>query len=576
MSRTNAASITLATVLALGAPMAAFAQPAPAAPQHKHYETPPGYDQAPAPGQPLAPRLQNLGVHTFPVSTSDPRAQLFMNQGLNLVYGFNHAEAARAFAEAARLDPALAMAYWGQALVLGPNINASMDAEAEPKALALAQKAMTMKASATPREQAYIEALATRYTGKADDRKAADRAYADAMARVVRQFPEDLDARTLYAEALMDLRPWNYWTRDGVAYPETIEVQSSLERVLATHENHPGALHLWIHLWEPTDTPERAEAEADRLLPLMPGAGHIVHMPAHIYMRVGRHADVIAANIQAAKADEDYIAQCRAQGLYPLGYYPHNVHFIWMGASASGQRALALASAQKLAASIPSEALGSVPILQGFLVVPYWAMVRFGEWDRILSDPGPRHETPFTKGVWHFARAMALIARDQLEAAEQERQKLAALTADPALTGQTTFSSNTGEAILRIAPEVVAGEIAAKRQDWNSAILHLDRAVRFEDSLIYQEPPDWHAPVRQNLAAVLMAAGRPDEAEAVYWEDLRKNPENGWTLFGLMQALKAQGKTDEAAGIEARFRKAWKDADVSLETANTVTRSSRR
>ena len=576
MSRRLAASITLVTVLATGSAGPASAQTAPAAPQHKHYDTPPGYDQAPAPGMPLAPRLQNLGVHTFPVSTKDSRAQLFVNQGLNLVYAFNHAESARAFAEAARLDPSLAMAYWGQALVLGPNINAAMEPEAEPRAHALVQKAVAMKATATPREQAYIDALAARYTGKADDRKKADRAYADAMARVVREFPDDLDARTLYAEALMDLRPWNYWTRDGVPYPETIDVRSSLEQVLAAHRNHPGALHLWIHLWEPTDTPERAEAEADRLLPLMPGAGHIVHMPAHIYMRVGRHADVIAANIQAAKADEDYIAQCRAQGLYPLGYYPHNLHFIWMGASASGQRSLALASSQRLAAAIPDEALGSVPILQGFLVVPYWAMVRFGEWDRILSDSGPRHETPFTKGVWHFARAMAFTAKNQLEAAEQERVKLAALIADPALKGQTTFSTNTGEAILRIAPEVVAGEIAARRQDWNTAILHLDRAVRYEDALIYQEPPDWHAPVRQNLAAVLMAAGRPDEAEAVYWEDLRKNPENGWTLFGLTQALKAQGKTDEAAGTEARFRKAWKDADVSLETANTVTRSSRR
>jgi tetratricopeptide (TPR) repeat protein len=576
MSRRIAARIALASVLALGAVWPAAAQTASPAPQHKHYDTPAGYDEAPAPGMPLAPRLQNLGVHTFPVSTKDSRAQLFINQGLNLAFGFNHAEAVRAFAEAARLDRSLAMAYWGQALVLGPNINAAMDAEVEPRAFALVQKAMAMKASATPREQAYIDALAVRYTGKAEDRQAADRAYADAMARVVRQFPDDLDARTLYAEALMDLRPWNYWTRDGVAYPETIAAQSSLEHVLGAHPNHPGALHLWIHLWEPTDTPERAEAEADRLLPLMPGAGHIVHMPAHIYMRVGRHADVIAANIQAAKADEDYIAQCRAQGLYPLSYYPHNLHFIWMGASASGRKALALESAQKLAAAIPDEALGSVPILQGFLVVPYWAMVRFGEWDRILSDPGPRLDTPFTRGVWHYARAMAFTAKNQLDAAEQERVRLQALTDDPALEGQTTFSSNTGTAILRIAPEVVAGEIAAKRLDWNTAILHLDRAVRYEDALIYQEPPDWHAPVRQNLAAVLIAAGRADEAEAVAWEDLRKNPGNGWSLFGLMQALTAQGKTEEAAGIEARFRNAWKDADVSLETATTVTRSSQR
>jgi tetratricopeptide (TPR) repeat protein len=553
----------------------ATAQSAPPAPQHKHYDTPPDF-QAPAPGMPLAPRLQNLGVHTFPVSTRVDRAQLFINQGLNLVYGFNHAEAARAFAEAARLDPSLAMAYWGQALVLGPNINAPMDAADEPKALQLVRKAVSMKAGATPREQAYIDALAARYTGRAEDRQTADRAYADAMRRVVDAFPDDLDARTLYAEALMDLRPWNYWTRDGVPYPETAGVQSSLEKVLAAHKSHPGALHLWIHLWEPTDTPERAEAEADRLLPLMPGAGHIVHMPAHIYQRVGRYDDVVKANLLAAKADEDYIAQCRAQGLYPLGYYPHNLHFIWMGATASGRRQLALESAEKLANAVPHEALGSVPILQGFIVVPYWAMVRFGEWDRILADKGPRHETAFTKGAWHYARAMALAAKGDLTRAEAERLKLAALVADPSLKGQTTFSSNTGEAILRIAPEVVAGEIAAKQRDWDRAVLHLDRAVRYEDALIYQEPPDWHAPVRQNLAAVLMAAGRPDEAEAVYWEDLKKNPETGWSLFGLMQALKAQGKSEEAAGVEARFRKAWKDADVTLMPVGTSTVESRR
>jgi tetratricopeptide (TPR) repeat protein len=341
-------------------------------------------------------------------------------------------------------------------------------------------------------------------------------------------------------------------------------VQTSLEAVLATHKSHPGALHLWIHLWEPTDTPERAEAEADRLLPLMPGAGHVVHMPAHIYQRVGRHADVIKANLLAAKADEDYIAQCKAQGLYPLGYYPHNLHFIWMGATASGRKQLALESAHKLATAIPQDALSNVPILQGFIVVPYWAMVRFGEWDRILADPGPRHETPFTKGVWHFARAMAYVATNQLDAAERERAALAALVADPSLDGQTTFSNNTGKAILRIAPEVVAGEIAARRGQWDTAILHLDRAVRFEDGLIYQEPPDWHAPVRQNLGAVLIAAGRPDEAEAVYWEDLKKNPENGWSLFGLTQALKAQGKDADAAQAEERFRKAWRDADYAL------------
>ena len=557
--------IALTVGSALVSPVTGYGQVP--APNHQHYQKPPAYDQAPAPGMPLAPRLQNLGVHTFKVTTSSDRAQLFINQGVNLVYGFNHAEAFRAFAEAARLDPSCAMALWGQALVLGPNINALMNADDEPKAHALAQKALELKAGATEREQAYIEALAKRYTGKTADRQAADRAFAHAMSELVDDYPDDLDARAIYAEALMDLRPWNYWTRDGQPYDETRDVQKSLEYVLAKNPNHPGALHYWIHLWEPTDTPERAEAEADRLLPLMPGAGHVVHMPAHIYMRVGRHADVVKSNQLAVLADEDYIAQCRAQGLYPLSYYPHNIHFIWMGATASGQRKVALDAARKLAAAIPAEALGTVPILQGFLVVPYWAMVRFGEWDEILADKGPRHDTTFTRSAWRYARAMAFIAKGRLRQADAELARLRTLVNDPSLKAQVTFSANTAYAILRIAPEVVAGEIAARRKNWNTALLHLERAVRYEDALIYQEPPDWHAPVRQNLGAVLLAAGRADEAEAVYWEDLRKNPGTGWALFGLLQALKAQGKNDDAALVEARFKAAWKESDITLSAS---------
>ena len=537
-------------------------------PNHKHYEKPAGYE-TPQPGRPIAPRLQNLGVHTFPVSTTSAQAQRFMNQGLNLAYAFNHAEAARAFAEAARLDPNLAMAYWGQAFVIGPNINAPMNPEDEPKALELVTKAVALQAQATPRERAYIDALTARYTGKPDDRQKADRAFADAMRKLVEQFPDDLDARTIYAESLMDVRPWSYWTRDGLPYEETKEIQSALTKVLETHKNHPGALHLWIHLWEATDTPERAEAEADRLLPLMPGAGHIVHMPAHIYQRVGRFQDVIDANIQAAKADEDYIAQCRAQGIYPLGYYPHNLHFIWMGATAAGQSKLALVSASRLASAIPHEALGTVPILQGFLVVPYWAMVRFEKWDDILADKGPRHDTPFTRGVWRYARAMALTGKNRLRDAEVELEELRKIVADPSLKEQVTFSSNSGTAILRIAPEVVAGHIAAKRQEWEKATLHLDRAIRYEDALVYQEPHDWHAPVRGDLGGVLLAAGRPDEAEVVFWEDLKRFPENGWSLFGLMNALKAQGKTEEAARVEARFNTAWKNADFTRRPMTT-------
>jgi len=537
-------------------------------PSHQHYEQ---SDEAmkPSPTGALAPRLHSLGSHVFPVSTSSPQAQLFINQGVNLAYGFNHAEAARAFAEAARLDPECAMAYWGHALVLGPNINMPMPPEEEPRAHELVRKAVALKAGASPREQAYIDALALRYTGNAEDRAAADRAYADAMRRVVETYPYDLDAATLFAEALMDLRPWNYWTRDGVPYPETKEVITTLQSVIDRHPNHPGALHYWVHLWEPTDTPERAEAEADRLLPLMPGAGHIVHMPAHIYQRVGRYADVISANEAAAKADEDYIAQCRAQGIYPLGYYPHNLHFIWMGATAAGRGELAVEAADRVANAIPREALGDVPILQGFLVVPYWATVQFGRWDAILAEGPPAHDTPFTRGAWKYARAMAFLGTNRLKDAERELADLRKIVADPALDANVTFSSNTGRAILRIGQEVVAGRIAAAKKDWDRALLHLERAVRYEDSLIYQEPPDWHDPVRRTLARVLLDAGRPDEAEAVYWEDLRKNPENGWALAGLARALRAQKNDGEAAGVEERLRKAWADADPGVREQQT-------
>jgi tetratricopeptide (TPR) repeat protein len=539
------------------------------APNHQHY-TASEAAQTPGPGGVLAPRLQNLGRHTFKVTTKSARAQLFINQGLNLAYGFNHAEARRAFAEAARLDPGCAMAYWGQALVLGPNINAVMAPDDEPSAYEFVRKAVERKGSATPRERDYIDALVVRYTGKPEDRQKADRAYADAMRALQKKYPLDLDAATLFAESLMDLRPWNYWTRDGQALEGTDEAIKALERVMARNPNHPGALHYWIHLWEPTNTPERAEKEADRLLPLMPGAGHVVHMPAHIYYRVGRYADVVSSNRKAVAADEDYITQCRAQGLYPLGYYPHNIHFIWMGATMAGQGALAIESARKLAAAIPAAALKDVPFLQGFLMVPYYALVRFGRWDEMLAEPAPAHDTIFTRGIWHYARGTALAAKGRLDEASVELEALRKIVVDPALpTLPASFSLNTPDAILRIAPELLAGDIAARRKDYDTAVASLDRAVRYEDALIYTEPPDWHYPVRQALGAVLLEAGRPVEAEAVYWQDLRRNRENGWSLFGLQQALSAQGKKEEAAAAEKRFQAAWAQADTTL-TASIV------
>jgi tetratricopeptide (TPR) repeat protein len=556
--------VKAATSLILGllaAPAAAqTSDPAPAATTHKHYEH--SEDAAkPGPDGQLAPRLQKLGAHTFPVTTKSKQAQLFVNQGVNLAYGFNHAEAGRAFREAARLDPQCAMAYWGQALVLGPNINVPMTPDDEPKAHELAQKAVSLKAKATPRERAFIEAVAVRYTGKADDRAAADQAYAKAMGEAARRFPADLDAATMHAESLMDLRPWSYWARDGSAYPGTDVIVSTLEKVLAKNPNHPGAAHLYIHAMEAVQ-PEKAEAAADRLLKLMPGAGHMVHMPSHIYQRVGRYADAAASNEAAVAADEDYITQCRAQGLYPMAYYPHNVHFLWFAATAEGRSKVAIDAARKVASKVTDEALDQLPLLAAFRVVPYYALARFGKWDELLAEPAPADRFLFMKGTWLYARGLAQLGKGQLAEAEKSLGELRTIAADPKLN-YGLFSPNTASAILAIAPEVLAGELLARRGEHDRAIAHLERAVRLEDGLVYTEPSEWHYPPRQALAAVLLAAGRAKEAETVYWEDLRRNRENGWSLLGLAQAIRAQeGRGAEAAAIQSRFDKAWARADV--------------
>lgn len=529
---------------------------------HVHYTKSADQDKPSLTGA-LAPRLQKLGNHQFPVTTKNKNAQLFINQGLNLSYAFNHAEAARAFREAARLDPNLAMAYWGEALVLGPNINAPMDPNAEPTALELVKKAISLKSKATPREQAYIEALAERYSGNAAERQARDRAYAAAMRKLQQSFPDDLDAATLYAESMMDLRPWGYWTRDGQPYEGIGEVVTVIEKVIEKNPQHPGALHLYIHLMESTDSVDKAEGAADRLLTLMPAAGHMVHMPAHIYQRVGRYLDAARSNEMAIAADEDYIAQCQAQGLYPMGYYPHNIHFLWFAATADGRSKLAIESAHKAASKVTDEALKAVPLMAIFRVVPYYALTRFGKWDEMLREPEPPAFSPYSRGIWHYARGVSFVRKGQLDKADQELAKVKELLTDKALD-QPLFSPNTGLAVLSIAPEVLAGEIDAAKQNYDSAIAHLERAVRLEDALVYTEPAEWHFPPRQALAAVLIEAKRPAEAETVYWADLKRNRNNGWSLFGLMKALQAQGKRDEAALIEARFKKSWERTDIAL------------
>ena len=538
---------------------------------HQHYTEPEeGAEQASPTGQ-LAPRLQNLGHHTFPVTTKSKDAQLFMNQGLNLSYGFNHAEAGRAFREAARLDPDCAMAYWGQALVLGPNINAPMNPDDEAQAYELAQKAVALKSNASEREQAHVDALAQRYSGNPEDRAARDKTYATAMREVAGRYPDDLDAATLYVEAMMDLRPWGYWMPDGEPYEGTAEIVELIESVIERNPDHPGALHLYIHLMEPTDEPERAEAAADRLLTLMPAAGHVVHMPSHIYQRVGRYADSARSNELAILADEDYITQCRAQGLYPMAYYPHNIHFLWFASTAEGRGQLAIDSARRVASRISDEDLKELPLLGAFRVVPYYALTRFGRWDEMLAEPAPPADQLFLSGVWHYARGLAFIAKGNLAEAEEELSEVERIAASPALD-YPMFSPNTAAAILAVAPEVLGGELAAAQKNYDEAITRLERAVRLEDSLVYTEPSEWHYPPRHALGAILLEAGRAREAETVYWEDLKRNPDNGWALIGLMQALRAQDKEDVAALIQQRFEKAWARADVEIAGSRILPR----
>lgn len=511
----------------------------------------------------LAPRLQTLGDHQHPITTDSPRAQLFFNQGLILSYGFNHREAKRSFEEVARLDPDAAMAYWGQALVLGPNINAPMDPENEARAFALVQEAIARKEKVSERERAYIDALAARYSGDpAPDRAALDRAYAVAMRVLHERYPEDLDAATLYVEALMDLSPWNYYTPDGQPYDDTREILRTLDAVIAVDPKHPGANHLYIHAVE-ASRPELAEAAADRLVDLVPGAGHLQHMPSHIYVRVGRFGDASAVNYKAIAADEDYITTCRAQGIYPLTYYPHNVHFLWWASSWEGRSQAAIEAARKVDARTQEHLAELPPWGQIFAVTPLYALVRFGRWDEIMAEPRPPEGWPYWTGIWHYARGLALARTGHHRDAARELERLRALANDPALDTKL-MGGNTSGALLAVAEAVLAGELAAERGRFDEAIAHLHRGVLLEENLIYIEPSDWYAPVRQHLGAVLLRAGRPAEAEAVYWQDLKENPENGWSLFGLAQSLAAQGREEEARAVRARFERAWARADVTL------------
>ncbi len=518
--------------------------------------------------QAIAPRLEGLGDHHIEITTSSEDSQYFFDQGYRLTLGFNHSEALRAFKEAARLDQNNAMAWWGIALVLGPNLNLPMQPEVVEQAFVAIQKALSLSDAVSPREQAYIRALSRRYSNDPNaERAPLDAAYVDAMKRVVDKYPEDLDAATLYAAAIMNTNPWDYWYRDGSAKKHTEVIIKTLRSVIERNPEHAGAHHYLIHTLE-AQRPELAEASADKLGGLMPGAGHLVHMPSHIYMRIGRYADSYRANEKAIAADEGYISQCQAQGMYPLGYYPHNIHFLVWSAMQLGRSDDALNAARKVADKIPEHLRNSNwPMFETFSSQPMYVLARFGLWDKVLAEPSPNEDALYMNAVWHYIRGMAFVHKGKARHSARELNQLQRLRKKIVKNDAYFIGFGAADTLLSIAEEILTGETAAKRGRYFEAIAHLQRAVRLEDSLRYNEPPDWYFPVRHILGAVLLEAGYPEEAEVIYWEDLRRNPENGYALYGLIKALERQGNEETLDVVKARFHKAWSMADTALQSS---------
>ena len=526
--------------------------------------------QAPEPQQaaksPPPALFESFGDLHRDIGSDVPAAQRYFDQGLRMAYGFNHEAAGRAFAEAARLDPDCAMCLWGQALVLGPNINLPMSADAAAPAAKLAARALQLADDARPVDRALIEALAKRYADPAPaDRKPLDEAYAEAMGEVARRYPDDDDVATLYAEALMDLSPWAYWSPDGKPAAHTGALVAALERVLARNPRHIGAIHYYIHAVEASPEPQRAEAHADTLAELAPGSGHLVHMPAHVYIRTGRYHDATLTNFAATTADAAFLAVCGgSNGIYPLGYVPHNWHFASMSASLHGSRTLALQAAEQTARRADMQQLEALSFMQQYLVMPLFVQVRFGQWDDILAQAGPPAKLPYPRALWHFARGMAYVGGGEHAKAGAELEALRKLATNPALKKVEVGAVNRGNGVVAVALPMLEGELALATGQRDTGIARLREAVGAEDALAYNEPADWPLPVRPYLGAALLDAGRADEAARVYAQDLRNYPKNGWSLYGLAQAQRKQGKADLASRTEQQYRDAWQWADKPL------------
>jgi len=538
--------LALAIALALVSGVSAFAQ------EHEH---------AIAAKNKSATLMTGLGDWRHPVSTQNAQAQAFFDQGLRLIYAFNHDEAQRSFQRAAELDPKLAMAYWGIAEAVGPNYNDPASEDRFVQAHQAIEKATSLAEGASPSDRAYIAAMSTRFPAdpKSDLRLAAEE-YRDAMHQVTLLFPDDLDAATLFAEAGMNLHPWGLWRADGSPEEGTKEIVATLESVMRREPNHLGAIHYYIHAVEASPSPERALAGANRLAQLAPGAGHIVHMPAHIYIRTGDYEAAMKTNQKAAQADQAYLAASNAQGIYPMMYYSHNLHFIAMCAAMNGNYAESKRGARMLAANAGPH-VKEMPPLEGFMTVPLAVEVRFHKWNEILKTPRPDASMQTATVFWHFARGIALAATGKLEEAEEEHKLV--VEAEEKTSPDTIFTApinNKTKDILKIAENVLSAKISRAKNDDEAAIHQLREAVAIQDGLKYDEPQDWFYPVRESLGAALLISGDQAAAEQVFRDDLERNPRNPRSLFGLEQALKAQNKTYDATFIRKQFDASWKGA----------------
>ena len=515
--------------------------------------------------------VTGLGDLHHPVSTRNPQAQQFFDQGLRFIYAFNHDEAARSFQHAAELDPKLAMAYWGIAEAVGPNYNDPADPDRYKHAHDAIQKAVDLSSGASPSEQAYIQAMAKRFPAdpNSDLKKAAEE-YHDAMRQVSAEFPDDLDAATLFAESGMNLHPWGLWHQDGTPEAGTDEIVVTLESVMKRDPNHLGAIHYYIHAVEASNNPERALAGANKLAALAPGAGHIVHMPAHVYIRTGDYEAAVKTNEQAAEVDRAYIKATGVQGIYPMMYYSHNLHFVAMCGSMNGRYAEARENADLLAANVGPH-VKEMPPLEGFMTIPMAVEIRFHHWNEILKIPAPDPAMKTATVFWHFGRGLGLAGTGNVTGAEAEYKIVSA--AEAATPPDVIFQmpiNNKAKDILEIAKDVLGAKIALAKKDTQSAIAQLREAVAIQDTLKYGEPPDWFFPVRESLGAALLLNGDAAGAEKVFRADLDRNPRNPRSLWGLHQTLLQQKRDYDAEFVQKEFEASWKGGPEALKLDDLV------